>query len=134
MKAQTPNARGYLVVNLWRANKGRVLYVHDLVAAAFIGPKPIGLTVNHIDGDKTNNLPSNLEYITKSENSKHSARLGLNPRGERNGSAKLSADQVREIRRRAEAGERGVDLSAEFGVGQVAISQIRHRQRWAHLA
>jgi hypothetical protein len=45
--------------------------LHDLVAAAFIGPKPSGMTVNHKDLDRFNNSASNLEYATDADNIKH---------------------------------------------------------------
>jgi hypothetical protein len=42
-----------------------------------LGDLPKGLCVNHKDGNKLNNSPSNLEYITISENVKHSIKMGL---------------------------------------------------------
>lgn len=51
--------------------------VHRLVAKAFIG-NPDGLPqVNHKDGNKLNNSASNLEWVTASENLKHSYRSGI---------------------------------------------------------
>lgn len=58
--------------------------VHILVALAFLGPKSDPtLEVNHKDGDKLNNVPANLEYITSYENEQHAKRLGLKAHGER---------------------------------------------------
>lgn len=51
--------------------------IHSLVAAAFLGPRPDGCDVNHIDGDKTNNAASNLEYVTRKENMQHAMATGL---------------------------------------------------------
>lgn len=60
--------------------------VHQLVAWAFNSPQPVGTVVNHIDGNKLNNTPGNLEYITNSENVKHAYRTGLlNNSGVNNG-------------------------------------------------
>lgn len=42
--------------------------VHAIVAAAFIGPRPPGMQVCHIDGDRFNNQADNLRYGTPSEN------------------------------------------------------------------
>lgn len=62
---------GYLYVGLRNEGKYRNLRVHRLVASAFI-PNPEGRPcVNHIDGDKTNNYVSNLEWNTASENENH---------------------------------------------------------------
>ena len=49
---------------LWRRG-------HRLVAETFLGKIPKGKEVNHKDGDKHNNHPSNLEYMTRSENQLH---------------------------------------------------------------
>ena len=66
-----------LFVTLSKNGKYKPTKVHKLVAAAFIGPRPEGLEINHIDGDHQNNAASNLEYCTQSENMKHAVRLGL---------------------------------------------------------
>lgn len=68
---------GYIRVELWENGKGRKHLVHRLLAETFI-PNPDGKPqVNHIDGDKTNNALSNLEWATQSENQKHAYRAGL---------------------------------------------------------
>ena len=76
VKQQISNV-GYLRVELWRDGIGRKYSVHRLVAEAFV-LNPDGHTeVNHLDGDKTNNHASNLEWTTRSGNQKHAYRLGL---------------------------------------------------------
>ncbi len=50
---------------------------HQIIADRFIGKKPKGLTVNHKDGDKLNNRPENLEYLTIAENIRHAIENGL---------------------------------------------------------
>ena len=42
-------------------------YIHALVAAAFIGPRPEGHDIIHLDGDPTNLHVDNLAYVTRSE-------------------------------------------------------------------
>jgi hypothetical protein len=54
--------------------------------------------------------------------------------GSGNGIAKLTEDQVAEIRQRLRAGAMGKALAAEYGVGPMAISRIRTGQGWTHVA
>ena len=53
------------------------MYVHAIVAELFLGPCPQGLEVNHKDGRKTNNVVTNLEYVTHQENMRHARGLAL---------------------------------------------------------
>ena len=70
------NGRGYLGLVLRDGGSSYTRYVHRLVAQAFLGESE--LTVNHIDGDKSNNNLSNLEYATYSENIQHAYNNKLN--------------------------------------------------------
>lgn len=66
---------GYMVVNLWKFNKGKNEYVHRLVAMAFI-PNPNNLPqVNHKDEVKTNNEASNLEWVTSKQNNNYGTHI-----------------------------------------------------------
>jgi len=76
-KKAAKSGNGYMIVGLYSYGKRTNILVHRAVAAAFIGPIPDMHEVNHIDGDKTNNSISNLEYVTRSANSKHAIKLGL---------------------------------------------------------
>jgi hypothetical protein len=49
--------------------------VHLLVADAFHGPRPAGLHVDHVNGDKADNRPENLEYVTPAENVRRAAAM-----------------------------------------------------------
>lgn len=73
---QTDN-KGYKRVRL-TLNRTKITYkVHREVAKAFI-ENPDGLPqVNHKDGDKSNNLVENIEWITNRENAHHALRSGL---------------------------------------------------------
>lgn len=67
--------KGYKTVALWKNNKEKRLYVHRLVAEAFIpnpGSKP---QINHKDGNKANNHVDNLEWCTPQENGLHRYRV-----------------------------------------------------------
>lgn len=66
---QYPNENGYLRVYLYNdSGRSRVVSVHSLVASTFIGPRPTGFEVRHLDGDKKNNDASNLQWGTTAEN------------------------------------------------------------------
>lgn len=67
---------GYRFVILQNGQK-KCRMVHKLVAEAFMEPKQDGFVINHIDGNKSNNSVSNLEYCTQSENMYHAVRMGL---------------------------------------------------------
>lgn len=66
----------YLYVDLWRNCKSRRYTIHVLVARAFLGPKPAGQEVRHLDGCRTNPLLSNLCYGTRSDNMQDAIRHG----------------------------------------------------------
>ena len=77
IKKPKPDKDGYLKVWLSKNSKKKPYFIHRLVASSFVENslnKPI---VNHIDGIKTNNHYSNLEWCTRSENDKHAFQLGL---------------------------------------------------------
>lgn len=76
LKPQT-NRGGYQTVNLYdRPYHFKCRTVHSVVAEAFIGPRPTGHHVRHLDGDQTNNLPGNLAYGTPRENNLDVVRHG----------------------------------------------------------
>lgn len=62
---------GYLLVHLCRGGKVKTHKVHSLVMEAFVGPRPEGYEINHINECKTNNRVENLEYCTHRENCNH---------------------------------------------------------------
>lgn len=73
------NRNGYFNANLWKNSKLSIKYVHRLVAEAFIPNPENKPQVNHKDGNKENNLESNLEWATILENARHAHRTNLTP-------------------------------------------------------
>mgnify|MGYP000622202944 CR=1 FL=1 len=71
------NPSGYLQVVLYKENIKKYVYIHRIVAAAFIPNPEEKAYVNHIDGDKTNNNINNLEWVTPRENNLHAYKTGL---------------------------------------------------------
>lgn len=68
---------GYLFVTLTKEKIKKNFYVHRLVAEAFIPNPENKPQVNHINGNKTDNTISNLEWVTNAENSRHAYNNGL---------------------------------------------------------
>ena len=125
---------GYETVRLYGGvARGRRRTVHTFVAAAFLCPRRLGHTVNHRDGNKKNNHPSNLEYLSSGDNQRHAYRTGLKHarRGEENTLAKLSNAQAGAIRTLSRAGESQARMAVMFGVGQATISRIVNRKHYA---
>lgn len=120
---------GYVKIRLIHQGKDKTMRIHRLVAETFI-PNPEGKdTVNHIDGNKLNNTVTNLEWIDRSEQMLHAYKLGLKKAiiGSRNCNAKLTDEQVREIRKVYIPYSRQfgtVALSKKYGVTNRVIGLI----------
>lgn len=67
---------GYPYVTLYRENVARTRTVHILIAEAFIGPRPPGLDIRHLDGNCRNSVLTNLAYGTPAENSRDTVEHG----------------------------------------------------------
>lgn len=124
----------YLRVCLTSDGKRNHFDVHRLVARAFIGPVPPGHEVNHKGGVKTNNRPGNLEYVTRQQNLLHRTRILKIGIGEGHHCAKLTNENVREIRRALAEGVSGYSLAKRFDVRTCTIYKIKHGQAWRHVA
>jgi hypothetical protein len=74
------NSNGYLKVGLADGKGGHIQkLIHRIVAKHYV-PNPYDYTqVNHIDGDKSNNNATNLEWVTAEENVNHALKTGLRP-------------------------------------------------------
>jgi hypothetical protein len=133
-KLQT-DKNGYLVIGLRKLGKEKNCKVHRLVALTFIPNSNNKKTINHIDGVKTNNQVSNLEWATYSENMTHAFITGLKPNqsGSKNWQAKVSEKDVLEIRKKAERGAKQASLGREYNLSQPAISLIINKRNWKHI-
>ncbi len=65
---------GYLQVSLYKDNKKKSMYVHRLVAFAFIDNPESKPMIDHIDQNRQNNTVSNLRWATNSENQQNTKR------------------------------------------------------------
>lgn len=69
---------GYLKISLREDGRPKTRSIHQLVATAFVGGRRDELEVNHLNGDKEDNRPTNLEWTTCPENLAHAREHGLN--------------------------------------------------------
>lgn len=122
---------GYKRVVLCRDSVMKTCKVHQIVAEAFNGPRPEGLITRHKNDDKHDNRADNLEYGTHIQNAADLKRNGKQLQGEQCPGARLTEQDVREIRESAEP--RNV-LALRFGVSAGYISNICARRKWAHVA
>lgn len=120
---------GYMGVNLTKANARRKKWrLHRLVALSFIPNPTFKKYVNHKDGDKLNNLVSNLEWCTAKENDMHARRLGLKKWAGYNAqNPKLTRRQVLYIRK-SSLSQRV--LAKKFDVSHPTIGDIKRGTTW----
>ena len=71
IKPRINKVNGYLYVDLHNNGNKKTFKVHTLVANSFITNHENKKEINHIDEDKTNNLVSNLEWVSHNENINH---------------------------------------------------------------
>lgn len=123
---------GYPRVKLSKNGVAKLIPLHRVVALSFVENPHNKPEVNHIDGDKTNNLPDNLEWATRSENLKHAfdKKLKCAIKGEENNKSKLKAEQVLKIRLLRNEGVKLVDIADKFGVTAANVSEIVNFKTW----
>lgn len=123
---------GYETVSLAKDKVSKVFYIHRLVANAFIKNNNDLPTVNHIDGIKTNNIISNLEWMSFSDNNKHAHSTGLNivKKGEEHHKSKLKKVDVMFIFN-SKLSLRV--LAKKYNVSKTSIQDIKNGKNWSHL-
>lgn len=130
------NKYGYMYIKLNKYGNSKNAILHRLVATAFIENKDGLGQVNHIDGNKSNNNVSNLEWCDHSHNQKHAYRTGLNiPRkGEELVYTKLTEIEVLEIRKLYEFTNITQNKIADrYKVSHQLISLIVNKKIWTHI-
>ena len=132
------NSEGYYTICLkpnGRSDKSKCVRIHRLVAQAFIPNVDNKPFINHIDGNKQNNIVTNLEWCTNHENMIHASKTGLlKPlQGINNPQAKLTKLDIEYIRNNyipynKQYGTRA--LSKKFGVPHSTITRIIQRKKY----
>lgn len=120
---------GYRSFSLWRGHELLTARGGGLALAAFVGPRPVGKYVCHLDGDRQNDALENLYYGTPSQNTEDARRHGTMRLGEACAASKLSKAAVAAIR-----SLKGIEpqsrIAASFGVSQAQISRILRGAHW----
>lgn len=136
---QWRSGHGYMMADLQVALKAKSKLVHCLVAEAFLGSRPEKHDVDHVDGDRTNNVLLNLRYLTRSGNiiarNERLRNFGLrvtgDQSGENNPSSKLTERQVENIRVLGAQGITHKKIAGIFGVRRETVGKILRNERWA---
>lgn len=125
---------GPLKVCLYKNGSGKNRTVHKLVADAYLGSCPDGLTdCCHNDGDNHNNVAWNLRWDTRAGNLADMKEHGTVMRGEKNPTAILNQFQVRVMKRILLSDKsRGVGrfLASVFEIDEKHVSLIKRGVRW----
>jgi hypothetical protein len=128
---KTGHNRMYRSVMLQQDGRKRQVAIHTLVAEVFIGPRPIGQEVRHLDGDSTNNSLTNLAYGTSAENSADCIAHGKTNRGTRMWKAKLDERRVRIIRGLCNLGYPRKRIAEICSVTTKHVCDVYRRRSWA---
>ena len=127
--SQCPTRRGYYRVWLYRNKKRIEKSVHQCVALAWVDGDN-SLTVNHKDGDKTNNHADNLEWITNRDNIIHSfASSNRDPnktwetrRKKSYGMTSITDSDIAEIYSMSMRGETKVAIAKKLGIHRKTVA------------
>jgi hypothetical protein len=115
----------YQRAHLSTDGKARYISVHRLVLETFVESCPEGHECLHIDDNPRNNKVDNLKWGTPKEN--HSS---IKRKGERNGRARLTVEDVAFIRSFIGPLNELVD---RFGVSYGYLKNLRSRITWKHV-
>ena len=131
--------KGYQQILLYRNGSRKTVFIHRLVAEAFLVNEYSKYTVNHINGVKSDNRLRNLEWATVKENINHACSKGLRSgsgfkKGSENSNSKLTESEVKQIRSEYENNNTSYNkLSLKYNVSASTIELIIRRLRWKHV-
>ncbi len=117
-------------VRLGGKDKRKWFLVHRLVAKAFLANDLNLPQVNHKDGNKVNNHADNLEWCDSSHNQNHAVKMGLCSNEEAHYKAKLTVEQVKEIRA---SNDFHRVIAERYGVGKSTITNIKLFKTWKYV-
>jgi hypothetical protein len=119
------DGNGYPRCNTRVNGQSVMIWSHIAVALAFIGPRPEGHDVRHLDGNPRNNHVSNIAYGTRAENIQDAKRHGTFRTGRKTKIDGPTARKIAQMRDRT-----GWDIAEEFGISEVQVHAIRGGKSW----
>tara|TARA_R110000822_G_scaffold15369_11_gene53003 strand:+ start:611 stop:1147 length:537 start_codon:yes stop_codon:yes gene_type:complete len=135
IRYQTLNKSGYLYINYIKSGKKFSVKIHRIVAVEFCEGYVDSLVIDHLDGDKANNICTNLEWVTQKENMQRAWSGGFipSPIGELNGRAVLTSDLVHKICKDYEAGTQPKVVIDKYDITRNQAIKIKSRLTWKHI-
>jgi len=138
LKPYVEKSTGYPRVSLWADGSHTKIYIHTLVAAAFIPNPKDKPQVNHRDSNRTNNHANNLEWVTPLENIQHAMNNGrmIAPPihiGESHPKTTLKETDIKKIRAMSTEGIKYPAIAKMFSVSSVTVGRIVRRVVWNHV-
>ena len=134
MMADRISGNGYLMVTLWNKRGKLSFHIHRLVLEHFGPPQPsLKHECCHNDGDRINNHISNLRWGTRKENFADKNIHGTSPRGENNGHAKLTKNEVSRIKKLYRQRFGPTAIAGVYGVSPQLVCDIGKGRRWSHV-
>ena len=131
----SPDKRGYVTVSIRSSSKMYTKLVHRLVAGAFIPNPENKPTVNHIDGNKSNNDLSNLEWATHKENINHAISTGLRNTSGINAPSNIYSEEiVHKVCKLLEASKSPKEISELLGVSTNLPNRIKYLGKWKEIS
>lgn len=123
------DGKGYLQVHLTDGKNRKTYRIHSLVALYFLGKSPKDKPIiRHLDSNKKNNHIQNLAYGSYVENENDKIENGT--WNTRRGGAKITIDQVKEIREKLNKRISQKLLSKEYNVSRPTITRIANFTIW----
>lgn len=133
-RALTPyDRKGNGYMSVWICSRN--FTIHSLVMQEFVGIRPDGMVINHINGIKWDNRLENLEYCTQSHNIQqdfvHKRRSLI---GEKNTQSKLKESDVLEIIELYRTGNYSYSkLAKKYNISVSGVSSIFNGHCWSYL-